>query len=78
MRVGTQPFLFEEGETIHTESSRKFEIEELANIVRGCGWRAAEVWTDPDRLFAVFGLRYNRTVISIGKLSIWRAAAMQS
>jgi uncharacterized SAM-dependent methyltransferase len=55
--VGTQSFLFEQGETIHTESSRKFEIEEFANLARGCGWRAAEVWTDPDRLFAVFGLR---------------------
>jgi uncharacterized SAM-dependent methyltransferase len=55
--VGAQPFFFEQGETIHTESSRKFEIEEFASLARGCGWRAAEVWTDPDRLFAVFGLR---------------------
>jgi dimethylhistidine N-methyltransferase len=55
--IGTKAFLFEQGETIHTESSRKFEIEEFANLARGCGWRAAEVWTDPDRLFAVFGLR---------------------
>jgi dimethylhistidine N-methyltransferase len=55
--IGTRAFLFEQGETIHTESSRKFEIEEFANLARGCGWRAAQVWTDPDQLFAVFGLR---------------------
>lgn len=55
--IGTQPFLFEQGETIHTETSRKLEIEEFANLARECGWRAAEVWTDPHRRFAVFGLR---------------------
>lgn len=55
-RVGGRSFAFAQGETIHTESSRKYSTEGFSALAGDAGWRAAEVWTDPDALFAVFGL----------------------
>lgn len=50
------PFSFSAGETIHTESSRKYDLEAFAALAKSTGWRAAGVWLDCDRQFAVFGL----------------------
>lgn len=49
-------FDFAEGETIHTESSRKYTPESFAAMAREAGWQVAEAWTDRDDLFAIFGL----------------------
>ena len=54
--VGGRGFAFRRGETIHTESSRKYELESFADFVRRNGWQTRRLWTDPDRQFAVFGL----------------------
>jgi dimethylhistidine N-methyltransferase len=48
---------FRSGETIHTESSRKYHQRGFADIANANGWRAGPVWSDPRGLFAVFGLR---------------------
>jgi dimethylhistidine N-methyltransferase len=50
------PFSFLSGETIHTESSRKYDLEAFAALATSTGWRVAEVWLDRNRQFAVFGL----------------------
>jgi dimethylhistidine N-methyltransferase len=49
-------FIFRSGDTIHTESSRKYDTESIARLAGLGGWRVAELWTDAERLFAVFGL----------------------
>lgn len=49
-------FDFAEGETIHTESSRKYSLDGIAEIARPAGWRVAETWCDKDDLFAIVGL----------------------
>ncbi|HVI28324.1 L-histidine N(alpha)-methyltransferase [Hansschlegelia sp.] len=49
-------FSFALGETIHTENSRKYSVEEFGRLAGRAGWRVERVWTDPDRLFAVLGL----------------------
>jgi dimethylhistidine N-methyltransferase len=49
-------FHFRSGDTIHTESSRKYDAESFARLAELGGWRVAELWTDTERLFAVFGL----------------------
>jgi len=49
-------FDFRSGDTIHTESSRKYDAESFARLGELGGWRVAEHWTDAERLFAVFGL----------------------
>lgn len=55
--VDGRRFAFDDGETIHTESSRKYDVESFGRLAERAGWIVAEVWTDPDRLFAVLGLR---------------------
>jgi dimethylhistidine N-methyltransferase len=49
-------FVFAQGETIHTETCRKFEVAGFAHAAQRSGWRVATIWTDPAELFAVFGL----------------------
>jgi len=49
-------FPFARGETIHTESCRKFEVAGFADAARRAGWRVDKLWSDPAHLFAVFGL----------------------
>jgi dimethylhistidine N-methyltransferase len=57
VRVGDTIFSFVRGETIHTESSRKYDMQDFASLAAECGWDVAHAWTNPDRQFAVFGLR---------------------
>ena len=41
-----------EGETIWTESSHKFNVEEIAELSEGCGFRSAAQWVDEEWPFA--------------------------
>lgn len=41
------------GEKIHTEDSHKYDIAGFQALAARAGWRALNVWTDPDRLFSV-------------------------
>jgi dimethylhistidine N-methyltransferase len=55
--VDGQRFNFEAGETIHTETSRKYGVQTLSAIVESAGWYIEEMWTDhPRQSFGVFGL----------------------
>jgi len=54
--VGGQRFDFEAGESIHTETSRKYTVSTLSAIVESAGWYIEEMWTDPRQSFGVFGL----------------------
>jgi dimethylhistidine N-methyltransferase len=54
--VAGRTFHFRAGESIHTESSRKFEIGSFEALARQSGWRVDRVWTDAGAQFAVFGL----------------------
>ena len=54
--IGYRLFTFRAGETIHTESSRKYDICGFTTLVQKSGWRVARIWQDPDQAFAVFGL----------------------
>jgi dimethylhistidine N-methyltransferase len=54
--VASHRFAFAQGETIHTETCRKFEVAGFAHAAQRSGWRLATIWTDPAELFAVFGL----------------------
>ncbi|MEM9451203.1 MAG: L-histidine N(alpha)-methyltransferase [Cyanobacteria bacterium P01_E01_bin.6] len=44
---------FDEGETIHSEVSRKFNLQEIAAQLRSHGLDTVEVWTDPQQWFGV-------------------------
>jgi dimethylhistidine N-methyltransferase len=54
--VSGQRFDFEAGESIHTETSRKYTVSTLSAIVESAGWYIEEMWTDPRQSFGVFGL----------------------
>lgn len=53
VRVDGQAVGFQAGETIHTESSYKFSVEEFQALASDCGFAPGKVWTDPEGLFSV-------------------------
>ena len=50
-------FDFLPGESIHTESSRKYDHVGFQDLAMESGWRIAHVWQDANGWFAVFGLQ---------------------
>jgi dimethylhistidine N-methyltransferase len=51
--VGGQRFDFRLGETIHTEISCKYSVEEFQRLAAGARFHSEKVWTDPANFFAV-------------------------
>jgi len=49
-------FRFKAGESIHTENSYKYTIEQFRDVGRAAGWQPQRVWTDPDQQFSVHEL----------------------
>jgi dimethylhistidine N-methyltransferase len=54
--VDGQSFDFAAGESIQTETSRKYNVHTVSAIVESAGWYIEEMWTDPRQTFGVFGL----------------------
>lgn len=48
-----QTFHFRAGETIHTENSCKYSVDEFQQLARDAGFNAAHCWMDEERLFSV-------------------------
>ncbi len=55
--VAGSSLAFAQGETIHTETCRKFDVAGFEHTAQRSGWRVDKIWSDPAKLFAVFGLR---------------------
>lgn len=53
MTIRGEEIRFRLGETIHTENSYKYEIEEFNALLEGTGFAPVKVWTDRARLFSV-------------------------
>lgn len=49
-------FRFKAGESIHTENSYKYTIDQFRETARAAGWQAGRLWTDADRQFSVHEL----------------------
>lgn len=56
IRVAGRQFRFEAGESIHTENSYKYGVEQFRDVAVAAGWRAQRVWTDEAQLFSVHEL----------------------
>jgi dimethylhistidine N-methyltransferase len=56
LRVQDKMFEFAAGETIHTENSYKYSLEEFDALAGRAGYRTRRVWTDDNRLFSVYFL----------------------
>ncbi len=57
VRIGEERFEFEEGETIHTENSHKYELTTFESLAAKAGLRLDRSWTDRRGWFAVVRLR---------------------
>jgi L-histidine N-alpha-methyltransferase len=53
VRIAGTEFAFDEGETIHTEYSYKYSLENFSRLTARAGFSLAGQWTDPKRYFAV-------------------------
>lgn len=53
VQVDGHAFRFAAGETIHTENSYKYGIDEFQEMARSAGFTPGPVWTDPHRLFSI-------------------------
>lgn len=57
VRVMGRAFAFAEGETIHTENSYKYTVEEFQALARKAGFTPDSVWVDDHRQFSVHYLK---------------------
>ena len=53
VRIGEVEIAFKLGESIWTESSYKYTLEEFARLARATGFHVERVWTDPQQFFSV-------------------------
>ena len=56
VRLGRHRFEFDRGDTIHTENSCKYSVEEFRALAAEAGFRGAKLWLDRRGLFALHGL----------------------
>jgi dimethylhistidine N-methyltransferase len=53
VHVGGREFRFARGESIHTENSYKYSVEDFRALARSAGFAPAHVWIDERRLFSI-------------------------
>jgi dimethylhistidine N-methyltransferase len=53
VHLAGQPFEFQAGESLHTESSYKFDLPRLDSLAKAGGWRIEATWTDDREAFSV-------------------------
>jgi dimethylhistidine N-methyltransferase len=56
VRLDAHRFRFAAGETIHTENSYKYSLEEFRDLAQKAGFRSEKAWIDSRGLFALHGL----------------------
>jgi dimethylhistidine N-methyltransferase len=58
--IAGREFEFRAGETIHTENSCKYAIDEFQDLARAAGFEPVQCWCDDERLFSVHYLTLPR------------------
>jgi dimethylhistidine N-methyltransferase len=56
VHVGGERLSFSHGETIHTEISCKYSVEEFRSVARRAGFEPSQTWVDAANLFSVHGM----------------------
>ena len=51
--IGDRVFAFRQGETIHTENSCKYSVDEFQQLAQQAGFVPQACWTDARDLFSV-------------------------
>jgi dimethylhistidine N-methyltransferase len=54
--IQCQRFSFQAGESIHTENSYKYAIDQFQDLARAADWQPRRVWTDDNAMFSVHEL----------------------
>lgn len=54
--IAGREFVFHRGESIHTENSYKYTLDQFRDTARSAGWTPNRVWMDGERLFSVHEL----------------------
>ncbi|NMF84087.1 L-histidine N(alpha)-methyltransferase [Nodosilinea sp. P-1105] len=57
VQLGDIPIPFQTGETLRTEHSYKYTIDEFQLLAMEAGFKPVQVWTDPDQLFSLHHLQ---------------------
>ncbi len=52
--IGGETVGFTGGETIHTENSYKYTPQKFVRLANDAGWKLDAMWTNPERLFAMY------------------------
>lgn len=60
-------FSFHAGESIHTENSYKYDVEDFSLLAQASGFEPVKVWTDPKRYFSVWVLRAGLRATHLGR-----------
>ena len=53
VRLGREVISFEKNETIHTENSYKYGLDEFMELAERAGYKTLKSWRDPDNLFGI-------------------------
>lgn len=53
VRIDGRTLPFSAGESIHTENSYKYSVEEFQKLAHQAGFEASHCWLDPQRLFSI-------------------------
>ncbi len=53
VRAAGKTFAFREGESIHTEYSHKYTIDQVQTLARSGGWEPVRSWVDDQSLFSI-------------------------
>src|SRR6185369_4292029 len=56
VKVAQRHFAFQRGESIHTENSYKYSVEDFRALAARAGYAAKRLWVDNKGLFALHGL----------------------
>ncbi len=64
VRIDDRPFDFASGESIHTENSYKYTVEEFQRLARAAGYQPVAVFTDSEGKFSVHVLQVHRLSLS--------------
>jgi dimethylhistidine N-methyltransferase len=53
VRLGPEVISFDKNETIHTENSYKYRLDEFTELAERAGYKTLKSWCDPDNLFGI-------------------------
>jgi dimethylhistidine N-methyltransferase len=67
VRIDDRPFDFAAGESIHTENSYKYTVEEFQTLAREAGYQPVAVFTDSEAKFSVHVLQVQRLSLSLAQ-----------